>query len=29
MITTFGLKKNEYFMQLVNDTVEMEALFEF
>jgi uncharacterized protein len=29
MITTFGLKNNEYSMQLVNDTVEMEALFEF
>jgi uncharacterized protein len=28
MITTFGLKNNEYSMQLVNNTVEMEALFE-
>ncbi len=27
MITTFGLKQNEYAMQLVNDSLDMDALF--
>ena len=28
MITTFGLAQNEYSQRLVNDTIDMKALFE-
>jgi uncharacterized protein len=28
MITTYGLKQNAYSQQLVNDTLDMSALFE-